>query len=560
MQTKSPIHDQDLILPIEHFYHWEQQTPEAVFLRQPFGTKWLEISYSEAGQIIRKLVSALQKMGLQPGDQVGILSKNCAHWVLADLAIIMGKYVSVPYYASLPKASLKEVLELSKLKALFVGKLDSWGDKAEVIPEGVKVIKFPPYPGNATITPGYEWNEILSSHLPMAGQPLPKLDDLWTILFTSGTTGRPKGAMHTFRNPAIIFRIEELTTFTGTLQLKKKKWFSFLPLNHVAERIGVEMNCVASGGTISFAESIDTFAANLKNVQPSFLFAVPRIWIKFYQAVQEKIPTGILRLLMHFKLGRKILRRAMGLDDLEIAATGAAITPAHIKQWYKKLGIHLVEAYGMTEVCGSISNGPHADTPHDSVGMTVPYCETRIDPENGEILMKAPYQMIGYYNDPEKTAQVLRNGWIHSGDRGTIDEKGYIRVIGRLGDAFKTSKGQFIIPNPLEEKLSMNDFIEQVCVLGFNCNQPLALINLSPLGQAQNREAVQRSLLDSLAQLNQQRPKYQQLSTLVIDQTTWSEANRMLTPTLKVRRAALNQKYQHILPEWEKSEELIIWI
>jgi long-chain acyl-CoA synthetase len=250
----------------------------------------------------------------------------------------------------------------------------------------------------------------------------------------------------------------------------------------------------------------------------------------------------------------------MGLNDIEIAGTGAAITPAHIKQWYKKLGIHLVEAYGMTEICGSISNGPQADAPHDSVGITVPYCETRIDPESGEILMKAPYQMMGYYNDPEKTAKVLRNGWIHSGDRGTIDQEGYLRVIGRLGDAFKTSKGQFIIPNPLEEKLSMNDFIEQVCVLGYNCNQPLALLNLSPVAQGKSREVVQKSLTDTLRQLNQNKPKYQQLSTLVIDQINWSEANRMLTPTLKVRRAALNEKYQQHLPKWEQSGERIIWL
>jgi long-chain acyl-CoA synthetase len=192
--------------------------------------------------------------------------------------------------------------------------------------------------------------------------------------------------------------------------------------------------------------------------------------------------------------------------------------------------------------------------------MTVPYCETRIDPESGEILMKAPYQMIGYYKDPEKTAAVLRNGWIHSGDRGTIDQQGYIRVIGRLGDAFKTSKGQFIIPNPLEEKLSINGFIEQVCVLGYNCNQPLALLNLSTLAQGQSRDKVQESLTDTLCQLNLNKPKYQQLSTLVIDQTNWSEANRILTPTLKVRRAALNERYQQNLPDWEASEQSIIWL
>lgn len=560
MQTNPPLLDQDLILPIAHFYRWEEQTPEAVFLRQPYGDSWLEINYAEAGKTARRLVTALRKMGLNPGDQVGIISKNCAHWIIADIAIMMGGFVSVPYYASLPKQALKEVLELSDLKALFVGKLDHWGDKGEAIPPELNTIKFPHYEGNAPITIGHDWDEVLKNNEPIIDNPLPKLNDLWTILFTSGTTGKPKGAMHTFRNPAVIFRIEELTNFTGTLKLKQKKWFSFLPLNHVAERIGVEMNCLANGGSLSFAESIDTFAANLKSVQPSFLFAVPRIWIKFHQAVQEKIPGGVLKVLMSFSFGRKFLRKAMGLGDLEIAGTGAAITPAHVKNWYKQLGVHLVEAYGMTEVCGSISNGPQKDAPADSVGMTVPYCETRIDEENGEILMKAPYQMIGYYKNPEKTAAVLRNGWIHSGDRGTIDKKGYIRVIGRIGDAFKTSKGQFIIPNPVEEEIAENDFVEQVCVLGYNCNQPLALVNLSPVAQSLAKETVQQSLHKTLVHLNRNKPKYQQLSTLIVDQTSWSEANRILTPTLKVRRTALNQKYQQSFPEWESSDKSIIWV
>ncbi|MEL7221841.1 MAG: AMP-binding protein, partial [Bacteroidota bacterium] len=261
-----------------------------------------------------------------------------------------------------------------------------------------------------------------------------------------------------------------------------------------------------------------------------------------------------------FSFGRKFLRKAMGLADLEVAGTGAAITPAHVKKWYKKLGIHLVEAYGMTEVCGSISNGPQKDAPADSVGKTVPYCETKIDEENDEILMKAPYQMIGYYKNPEKTASVLRDGWIHSGDRGAIDEQGYIRVIGRLSDTFKTSKGQFIIPNPMEEELAKNDLVEQVCVLGYNCTQPLALINLSPIAQGQAEATVQQSLQQTLVRLNENKPKYQQLSTVIIDKNSWSEANRILTPTLKVRRTALNQKYQDRFPSWEASVDSVIWL
>lgn len=555
--------DQNLLPFLTSFYRWEEERPDAIFLRQPFGDNWLEISYAEAGQIARRMCTAMQSLGLQPGDHVGILSKNCYHWILADIAIMMGRFVSVPFYASLPKQQLAEVIKLSDIKLLFVGKLDTWGERVSAIPEELKVIRFPHYAGNAPVELGHDWDAIIEQHDPVEGQPQAGLDDLWTILFTSGTTGTPKGVMHSYRNPAVVLRIEELTNFTGTLRLKQLKWFSFLPLNHVAERIAVEANCIANGGTISFAESIDTFADNIRSVQPSFIFAVPRIWTKFYQGVTDKIPPRVLNLILGIPvLGgffKSYLRKAMGLGDIEIAGTGAAITPAYLKRWYKKLGIHLIEAYGMTEVCGSICNGPQLDAPADAVGTPVPYCEVKIDEETKEILMKAPYQMLGYYNDPEKTAEVLRDGWIHSGDRGSIDEANYVRVIGRVKDAFKTAKGQFVVPNPMEEVLAANEYVEQVCVVGLGCSQPIALVNLSPGGLNGQREQVQQSLEEALEQVNQPLARYQQISTVVVDKETWTESNRLVTPTLKVRRTALDQRYGQYYEQWHEQAERIVW-
>lgn len=555
--------DQNLLPFLSSFYRWEEEKPNAIFLRQPYGDHWKEISYAEAGQIARRMCTAMQALGLQPGDHIGILSKNCYHWILADLAIMMGHFVSVPFYASLPKQQLAEVIELSDIKLLFVGKLDNWGEREAAIPEGLPVIHFPQYKGNAKIELGHHWDTLVEQHEPIVGKPQAGLDDLWTILFTSGTTGTPKGVMHSYRNPAVVLRIEELTTFTGTLQMKQLKWFSFLPLNHVAERIAVEANCIANGGTISFAESIDTFADNIRSVQPSFIFAVPRIWTKFYQGVTSKIPPRVLDFLLSIPvlggLFKHYLRKAMGLGDIEIAGTGAAITPAYLKRWYKKLGIHLIEAYGMTEVCGSICNGPQLDAPADAVGTAVPFCEVKIDPETQEILMKAPYQMLGYYKAAEKTAEVLRDGWIHSGDRGSIDEAGYVRVIGRVKDAFKTAKGQFIVPNPMEEVIAANEYVEQVCVVGLGCSQPIALVNISPAALNGQRDQVEQSLKKALEQVNAPLARYQQLSTVVIDQETWTESNRLVTPTLKVRRAALDQRYGDQYEQWHEHKDRIIW-
>ena len=554
---------ENLKSPIDSFYHWEKETPKQNFLRQPIGDTWKILSFEEAGQEARKMVTALQSMGLKKGDHIGILSKSCYHWILSDLAIMMGGFVSVPFYASLPKGSLKEVIVMSDIKALFVGKLDKWGDKSASIPKDVQVIRYPQYEGNAIIDIGTAWNDLIDSHPPVTGNYHPDHDDLWTILFTSGTTGSPKGVMHRFKTPALIMRGDELTNFLGIYKLKKPKYFSFLPLNHVAERIAVESSALTLGGCISFAESIDTFAKNLQETQPTILFAVPRIWMKFYLGVLSKMPQKkldrLLKIPIVSTLVKKKIRTALGLRDAKMVATGAAITPEFLKDWYRKLDIHLIEAYGMTEVCGSITNSPNPNSPPDSVGEVIPFGEIKIHPESGEILMKSPHVMLGYYKEPEKTAEVLVDGWIHSGDRGTIDENGYLRVIGRVKDAFKTSKGSYITPNPLEEVLAKNNYLEQVCVAGLGCPQPIALANLSDIGMAASKDEVERSLKEALTKVNTGLASYHKVSTIVIDQTLWTEENHMLTPTMKVRRPKLDEEYQREYTNWHEADSKVIW-
>jgi len=548
---------------IERFYHWEKTTPNKVFLRQPKGDIWHTITWAEAGQIARKMTTALRTKGLQPGAHIGILSKNCYHWILADLAIMMGGYVSVPYYASLPKEQLKEVVKLSDVKAIFIGKLDEWGDKTAAIPDSVQAIKFPHYKGAAEITIGEDWDQLVANNEPATDNFAPNLDDLWTIKFTSGTTGTPKGVMHIHRTPSLIMANEKKTNWINIYGIKEVRCLSFLPLNHVGERLGLEVPCLFTGGMISFAESLDTFAKNLQDTQPTMFFAVPRIWTKFYLGVIAKMPQKKLDLYLKipFLSGiiKKKLRTALGMRDVQVAATGAAITPAFIKDFYKKLDIHLVEAYGMTEVCGSMTNGPDPNSPQDSVGQAVPFGEVKIHPESGEILMKSPYMMTGYYKNPEKTAEVLIDGWMHSGDRGTIDKDGFVRVIGRVKDAFKTSKGSYVTPNPMEEVLMKNDFIEQVCVAGLGIPQPIALVNLSELGLTADKAVMEASFKESLQQTNSTRAKFEQISTLIVQKEPWSEDNGLLTPTLKVKRGKIDDRYLNNYLGWHEDKERIIW-
>ena len=333
---------------IEHFYHWEKVQPNKVFLRQPKGDQWHTITYAEAGQAARKMTTSLRTKGLNQGDHIGILSKNCYHWILADLAIMMGGFVSVPYYASLPKGQLKEVVKLSDIKALFIGKLDSWGDKSEAIPSDVLAIKFPQYEGAATVTIGENWDDLIANNPPATDNFVPDLDDLWTIKFTSGTTGTPKGVMHIHRTPGLIMENEEKTNWIGIYNIPEVRCLSFLPLNHVGERLGLEVPVITRGGMISFAESLETFAKNLQDTQPTMFFAVPRIWTKFYLGVIAKMPEKKLDFLLKIpiigSMTKNKLRTALGMRDIRIAATGAAITPAFIKNFYKKLDIHLIEA------------------------------------------------------------------------------------------------------------------------------------------------------------------------------------------------------------------------
>ncbi|MBK7096196.1 MAG: AMP-binding protein [Saprospiraceae bacterium] len=549
--------------PLDNFYHWEKQTPDAIYLRQPYGREWVNYSYREAGIIARKLVSALRGLELRKGDKIGILSKNCCHWILADVAIMMGGFVSVPLYATLEGDALLQVIRNSGIKLIFVGKLEKWTDETHPVPEDIHIITTPHYKGNAIITRGMDWDDLISTNEAVTDVEVPGLDDLWSIMYSSGTTGTPKGVMHTYRNPAMVIHIEEMTDFIGIFRVKHQKYFSFLPLNHVGERIGTEINCLATGGMMSFGESVQSFMANLQVTQPTTFFAVPRIWTKFYEGVTGIIPVKTLNVLLSIPFLGSFLRRktrtGLGLLHVKTAATGAAITPAYLKNFYKKLGIHLVEAYGMTEICGGIAYGVDITTPHDSVGKPFPQCEVKIDPETGEILLKAPYVMTGYYNDPELTQKVLRDGWMYSGDRGEIDENGFLKVTGRINDAFKTNKGEYIVPNLMEAEFEKNEYVAFVCVCGLTSPQPLALLCLGERAKNIPEKDIEHSLLNSMSKTNSLVAKHEKISTIVIFKEPWTENSGLITPTMKVRRSAVDENFQEMYLKWHDSPQTIIW-
>jgi long-chain acyl-CoA synthetase len=548
---------------LDYFYQFEREKPDAVFMRQPQGDTWKDLTWREAGEQARRMAAALQNLGLQAGDKVATVSKNCYHWILADLAIMIGGFVSTPFYPNLTGSQLREVLQASDAKVCFVGKLDEWENMKQGLTAGLKVIRFPQYPGNAIINEGLDWDELISKTAPIAGHPDPGLDALWTVIFTSGTTGAPKGVMLNHRHPAALMENERLYGDLKIFEGKVHRFFSYLPLNHIAERVIVECACILTGGTIYFAESLESFAKNLQTAQPTLFMAVPRIWSKFQLGILSKMPEKRLNLLLKIPflsgLIRKKVKEGLGLQHARIMLTGAAPTPDSLKVFFQKLGLCLQEVYAMTENTGGCTLMPAAGVKPGVVGKALPNVELKIDPESGEVRMRAPWVMLGYYNDPEKTAQVLRDGWLRTGDQGEITPDGYLKLTGRVSDTFKSAKGKYIVPAPIEWGFAQNTYLEQVCVVGLAMPQPIALAVLSDIGKSAEKSEVESSINETLREVNGALSNYEKVQAVVLTREPWTVENGVMTPTLKIRRDALNRKYQEKYEQWAQSTQTVIW-
>ncbi len=546
------------------FYHREKAQAERVYLRQPFGEKWEDYSWAEVGQMARKVATYLKAQNFPPRSHIGLVSKNCREWVIADLAIMMAGHVSVPFFATLTGKQIAEVLDLGDVVCLFAGKTEVWDDMKKGVPEDMPVIRFPHYSGNSEVKRGKDWNEIMQENAPMEGDPVPSADDLWTIIFTSGTTGTPKGVMVKHGTMAAQARaIHDKNVLNLDQTGASNVFFSFLPLNHVAERGVVECMCIWYGGSMAFTESIDRFAANLQDIRPTLFFAVPRIWTKLRGGVLAKMPleklNKFLRIpILSWYVKRKIAK-GLGLDRTRINITGAAAIPHATKSFFAKIGLPLSEAYGMTENCAtSHMLFPGQDKP-GSVGRAQPGTECRIDPDSGEVLTKAPYTMDGYYKDAEKTAETITDSWLHTGDQGKIDEDGFLFLTGRVKDTFKTAKAKFIVPNEIEKKFDSLTDLEQMCLLGLGMPQPVLIVSLSELGAALPQDALQRSLKAKLDSVNATLASYKKVAAIVVAKEDFTVENGLLTPTLKVKRPQVHTRFSESLPEWCSLDGAIIW-
>ena len=541
--------------PVENFIKWERNKGKETFLIQPINGKNYEYSWEKVGEEARKICNYINSLNLPKYSKIAILSKNCAHWIIADLAIMMSGNISVPIYANVNGKTAKYILEHSESKLLFVGKLEEsdWDQIKGHIPNNIDKVDF----GNYNLDCDYKkWDNIISDYEPVKTFNEINLDSIITIIYTSGTTGIPKG---------VVLNYKAAATATKNLHLlfpltEGDRFISYLPLSHIAERALVEHGGILSGGKIFFVESLDTFVKNLKDCQPTIFFGVPRIYTKFMTKILSIFPQKLINFLMSTPILSRIfsslIKKSLGLSKSRICITGAASIPKSTLKWFDRFKIKIYEAYGMSENSACSHGNYPGNIKFGTVGKAMPDTDIKIT-DKGEVIMKNECIMKGYYKEEELTRQTIKKGYLHTGDKGTIDDDGYLTITGRIKDIFKTSKGKYVAPNPIEMKLSKNNLIEQVCVVGENLTQPIALVVMNETKKiADDIKNNFEALIDSI---NNKLEKHERIKKIVILKDSWSIENNILTPTMKIKRNVVEEKYKEFYENWFNSKNQIIF-
>jgi len=528
--------------PLEMFYHWEARKPDTVYLRQPVEQVWHDYSWQEVGEQARRIAAAVQALGLAPGDRVSIISKNCAHWVIADLATMMSGCASSPAFTSMSASDVLYILEHSDVKAMFVGQADNWQAVREVLPGHIKVIALP-----FAEVPGadYAWDDLLAGHAPLPGKPQRELNDELTTVYTSGSTGKPKGVVYDFEGAGHVAR-----NLGQTFQMEEHdRLISYLPLAHGFERAAVDFMSMYAGCSIGFNESQSTFSTDMREVRPTVFQCVPRLWTKFQEGIvakfdgQEKLDEQLSDPATA-ESTKTTIRQALGLDAGRILLTGSAPTPLPLHAWYDALEMPLCEIYGQSEILSGTCNLPW-ERKTGTLGK--PTCNTEIRiADNGEILIKAKSMMTGYLHQPEKTAETLIDGWIHTGDKGEIDEDGFLKVTGRVKEIFKTAKGKYVAPVPIEGGFVANPHLEQVCLVGSGLPQTVLLVELSAEGLAADRRTLEEKLCADIGQLNETLGSHARIACALVSKDAWTSENGLVTHTLKIKRSSIEKRYHEL--------------
>ena len=517
------------------------------FLHQPDNGQWKTLSFSDVEQQARTIASGLLNKGLVKGDRVGILAKNTAEWFVVDLAIMMAGMISVPIYATAGANTIAYVIKHSEMKAMFVGKLDSTAAAEQTIPKDLLTISFP-YP---TMTCQTTWQQFLDDNQPLQDIHTPELEDCMSIVYTSGTTGNPKGVVVSYLNLASAAH----ATVNAINATEADRVLSYLPLAHITERCVVECLAFESALQVFFVESLDTFIDNLHYTQPTFFLSVPRLWTKFQSQVLAQMPQRKLNWLLPIpfvgKYVAKKIRTKLGLAKARVFASGSAPISIDVLNWFERIGVRISEGWGMTETSGlSCGNFPYESKRLGTIGAPVDCVEMKLS-EEGEILIKGDGIFNEYYLNPVVTEESFVDGWFKTGDKGEKDSDGTYKIVGRIKEQFKTSKGKYVAPVPIENKLGRNSDVEQACVMGLGMKQPIALVVLAE-GIDRFDKGVQLGLEATIDSVNTELESHQRLDYIYICKEAWTTENELLTPTLKLKRNDIEKTYLPLLPKSAK--------
>ena len=544
-------------LPMEMFARRAREKADQVYLRQPIDRVYNEITWAEAYDQTRRLASGLLSLGLQPGDKVAILSENCAEWFISDFAITMAGLISVPIYFTAGEKTIRYVLEHSEAKAIIVGKLTNYQAAQQAIEDDFLTIGMP----YDTLSCKQELTQLVadSEPLPESAMASPDLGDMFSITYTSGSTGNPKGVVLTFKN--IVYGGSSTANLMEGNH--EERVISYLPLAHITERSLIEYASLYAGAQVTFVESLQTFVDDLKSARATFFLSVPRLWMKFQSGVLAKMPQKKLNRLLKIPVVNSMVRRKikeqLGLSYVRNCGSGSApISPA-ILDWYHRLGIEISEGWGMTELTGmATTQFPFRPDKIGTIGRAMDGLEVKTS-EQGEIQVRGDAVFKEYYKNPEVTSETFTDdGFMRTGDKAEMDEEGYLRITGRVKDLFKSGKGKYVAPVPIESKLAVNQLIEQLCVMGSGLPQPVAVVVLSQeVAEGMSKEEISASLAETLESVNAQLEKHEVLGGIRIAAEPWTIDNGLLTPTLKIKRAELEEKYGNLIAE--SSQKVVVW-
>lgn len=547
---------------LDYVYANEKKYAGKTWFTQPVSAgNVTEYTWSDSMRQIRSMVAHLNSLNLEPGSKIAMISKNCAHFMMTEVAIWMAGHVTVALYPTLNAETASFVLDHSDAKLLFVGKLDTWDEIEPGVPSDLPKIAFPLAPANDF----QKWDDIVTSTDPVEGEPGRTREELAMIIYTSGSTGQPKGVMHNFD---AISRAGE-----GIVRDLKfspdDRVLSYLPLAHVFERAYISTTTLIAATHVFFAESLDTFVDDLNRARPTLFISVPRLWLKFQLGVFKKLPEKKLNLLLKLPIISGLIKKkvlgGLGLDCVRLAGSGSAPIPADLIAWYRKLGLNLLEGYAMSE--DYAYSHLSTETYNEPGYVGVPYAEVDVRiSDAGEILIKSPGKMMGYYKAPELTAESFTDdGYFKTGDRGERKEpSGLLKITGRVKEIFKTSKGKYVAPAPIENLINNHSSVELSCVSGSGRPQPYVQLVVAEdlrdqLGDQSTRDRITSEMTELLSVVNAKVEHHERLEFIVVSTSEWSIANDMLTPTMKIRRGAIEDATEANVDAWYGANQKVVW-